>query len=257
MYQVTFKMAIFYLSDDLIFPDPNDSDPEGLLAVGGCLTKERLLLAYSKGIFPWYSAGQPILWWSPDPRLILYPENFHISKSLKRILVSDKFQVKFDHDFNSVIKFCSELKRKGQEGTWITPEMKNAYSELFEAGFAHSVETYQDGILVGGLYGISIGRAFFGESMFSNVADASKVALAALADKIRQWDFDFIDCQIPTDHLKSLGSVEVSRYEFLEKLERALKHPSLIGCWGGMDQSLRKETLAFENKEFKGLLLKA
>jgi leucyl/phenylalanyl-tRNA--protein transferase len=224
-------MTVYRLSKDLIFPDPTLADPEGLLALGGDLSAERLLLAYSMGIFPWYSAGQPILWWSPDPRLVLFPGEVHISKSLQRILRSGKFQVKYDTRFSEVIRRCSAKERPDQDGTWITDQMIEAYCYLHIKGFAHSVETYQKGELVGGLYGISLGHAFFGESMFSNVADASKVALVSLSGKLIDWGFDLIDCQVTTSHLVRMGAHEINRDDFLERLSLALRHPTNRGSW--------------------------
>lgn len=222
-------MAVYRLNKDLIFPDPILADPEGLLAVGGDLSVERLLLAYSMGIFPWYSDGQPILWWSPDPRLILYPDQIKISKSLKRNI--NKYEIKYDQQFRNVMLNCSEISRPGQDGTWITDQMIEAYCILHIKGFAHSVEAYLDGELVGGLYGISLGNAFFGESMFAKEPDASKVALVNLAEKLVEWEFDFIDCQVTTDHLLRMGAVEIPRSEFLSGLNNALRLPTRVGNW--------------------------
>ena len=227
-------MTIFQLSQELIFPNPELAEPEGLLAVGGDLTVDRLLLAYSMGIFPWYSDSQPILWWSPDPRSILVPNQLHISKSLKRVIQRDRFEIRFDTKFAEVIERCGEIKRKDQNGTWITNEMQAAYIQLHLAGFAHSVECFVKNDLVGGLYGVSIGKAFFGESMFSLKTDASKVALASLANQLEKWDFEMIDCQIPTDHLKRMGAFEIDRPSFLKKLNTLITEPSQIGNWGNM-----------------------
>ncbi|MCP4295316.1 MAG: leucyl/phenylalanyl-tRNA--protein transferase, partial [Proteobacteria bacterium] len=165
-------MTVFQLHDEYIFPDPENAEPEGLLAIGGDLSPQRILLAYRMGIFPWYSLGQPILWWSPDPRLIVEPQCLHISKSLKRTLKSNKFSLRFDEQFQQVIENCAMVERRGQDGTWITKEMLEAYLTLHEMGYAHSVETYFEGKLVGGLYGLSMGNAFFGESMFNHQSDA-------------------------------------------------------------------------------------
>lgn len=224
-------MTIYRLNHDLIFPDPSLAEPEGLLAVGGDLRLERILIAYSMGIFPWYSVGQPILWWSPDPRLILDPRHMRISKSLRRVLRSKKYTIYLDRDFPSVIRHCAEVERPDQDGTWITPEMIDAYIGLRDAGFAHSVETYYENELVGGLYGISMGKAFFGESMFSLKPDASKVAFAALSRILTNLEFDFIDCQVTTSHLISLGAKEIDRDSFLVKLRIALTHPHELGSW--------------------------
>lgn len=228
-------MAIYRLSDELIFPDPSLAENEGLLAVGGDLRLDRILLAYSMGIFPWYSEGQPLLWWSPDPRSILTPTEVHISKSLRRKLKGQEFGVRFDTRFEDVIRNCSRAKRDGQDGTWITEEMITAYCALHESGFAHSVETYYGEELVGGLYGISLGKAFFGESMFSHRSDASKIALVMLSKLAAGLGLDFIDCQLPTDHLSSMGAVEISREEYLLKLGLALTTPTYQGNWSEYD----------------------
>ena len=224
-------MAIYRLVDEIIFPDPNLAEEDGLLAVGGDLGSERLLQAYANGIFPWYSDGEPILWWSPDPRMILFPNKFKISKSLEQSIRNKNFKVYFDRDFKSVISNCAIVNRKENEGTWITNEMQNAYIKLHEAGFAHSVETYLDDRLVGGLYGISLGKAFFGESMFHKERDASKIALNALVSRIKEWGFHFIDVQQKTNHLKSLGAESIPRSKFLELLKEALKFPVVKGKW--------------------------
>ena len=214
-----------------IFPDPRYSSKEGLVAFGGDLNPNRLLSAYKKGIFPWYSEGDPILWWSPDPRFILYPDDLKISKSLKKTLKKNIFEIKIDTNFYEVIKNCSQIKRKNQEGTWILPEIIEAFVKLHEMGFAHSIEVYKDSELVGGLYGISLGAAFFGESMFSKVSDASKVALVKLVEISKKFEFDFIDCQIPSEHLKRMGAIEIDRDRFLDELQIALQKPSKIGHW--------------------------
>jgi len=224
-------MPVYKLNDELIFPDPSLADDGGLLAVGGDLRLERILLAYSMGIFPWYSEGQPLLWWSPDPRAILTPDDVHISKSLRRVLRSHKFTVRFDTHFREVIRNCSQTGRPGQDGTWITEAMIDAYCGLHEAGFAHSVEIYLDDELVGGLYGISLGKAFFGESMFSHRSDASKVALVSLAKLVGNLGFDFVDCQLPTPHLNSMGAVDISREDYLLKLCFSLSNNNQQGNW--------------------------
>lgn len=219
------------LRQDLIFPNPRYAASEGLLAFGGDLSPNRLLTAYRKGIFPWYSADDPILWWSPNPRSILYPKNFKLSKSLKRVVKNGNFVVKFDHAFEEVIGYCSKVPREGQNGTWLLDEMREAYIELHHMGYAHSVETYLDGELVGGLYGLSMGRAFFGESMFSLRSNSSKVAFKALCDTLDSRGYDFIDCQVRNDHLASLGAVDIERDIFLDELDSSLKKPSDIGSW--------------------------
>ena len=201
------------------FPDPSlaETEPNGLLAVGGDLTVERLLNAYRHGIFPWFSAGQPTLWWSPDPRMVLLPNELRISRSLRKTLRRGHFSVSMDQVFNDVTQACA-APRDEDGGTWLLPEMIAAYGKLYRMGLAHSVETWSHGELVGGLYGVAIGRVFFGESMFSRVTDASKVALVFLVNSLKQWHFDLIDCQIYTTHLESLGAREIPREEFRRAL---------------------------------------
>lgn len=215
----------------LAFPNPRYADEGGLLAFGGDLSSERLLSAYKQGIFPWFSKGEPILWWSPNPRLVLYPDKFKLRKSFRRVLRSGKFSVTFDHNFKEVIKQCATVNRKEQEATWIVPEMIEAYTRLHEEGYAHSVEVHLDGKLVGGLYGVSYGKAFFGESMFSLVSDASKIAFKALSDVLGSRGYDFIDCQMKTDHMIGLGAEVIERDDFLDALELAIDKPSDIGSW--------------------------
>ncbi|GIT98582.1 leucyl/phenylalanyl-tRNA--protein transferase [Sulfurovum sp. TSL1] len=217
--------------DSTAFPDPRLAPDEGLLAYGGDLSSDRLIAAYKKGIFPWYSQGDPILWWSPNPRLLLYPEKFKIRKSFRRVLRSGKFTVTFDQRFSDVIKHCATVYREGQESTWIVSEIKEAYIRLYEEGVAHSVEVYKEGKLVGGLYGIALGKAFFGESMFSLVSDASKVAFKALSDVLGSRGYDFIDCQMKTDHMIGLGAEVVERDIFLDALEKTLEKPTDFGSW--------------------------
>ena len=231
------SMTIFKLNSDFIFPDPTQAEPDGLLAIGGDLQIKRILLSYSMGIFPWYSDGQPILWWSPDPRLIILPHSLHRSKSLKRVIKSKKYEVKFDQCFDTIVELCSKVERRGQNGTWITDEMFAAYSKLHKAGFAHSVECYYKGQIVGGLYGVSLGGGFFGESMFSLKSDASKICLATLSEKLLEMNFDFIDCQIPTDHLKRMGAFEIDRKEFLIRLRRTLDKPTYSGNWAPLSSN--------------------
>ena len=224
-------MPIYFLDSRIRFPDPSEAEPGGLLAVGGDLSPERLLLAYENGIFPWYSEEDPVLWFSPDPRMIFLPGDFRFSKTLLKTVSSGKFSVRADTDFAAVIENCARVRRKGQSGTWITEEMKAAYGKLHGLGYAHSFETYLEGKLVGGLYGVSLGGAFFGESMFHLETDASKVALFHLARKCRESGFDFIDSQVPTDHIKTLGGREISRKEFLLALESSLEKETLRGRW--------------------------
>jgi len=224
-------MPVFLISKEIAFPPPHLASPEGLLAIGGDLSRERLLTAYKLGIFPWYSDGQPIMWWSPDPRLVLYPGEIRISKSLKRTIGKGIFHITMDKAFGEVIKGCAGVRRPNENGTWIVPEMMDAYRDLHESGFAHSVEAWIDGVLVGGLYGISLGRCFFGESMFSVMSDASKVAFVKLVEHLTRHSFGLVDCQVPTDHLIRFGAREISREQFMVKLERSLKEPSLRGKW--------------------------
>lgn len=224
-------MAIYSLTEELVFPGAMLADTDGLLAFGGDLSPERLLLAYSNGIFPWYSDGQPILWWSPDPRMVLYPANFKRHKNLRRTVESKKFEVRFDTNFRQVIEQCGKVPRKDQLDTWITSEMIEAYILLQDLGFCHSVETYLNGELVGGLYGISLGGVFFGESMFQVETDASKVALWHLVEHMTNLNFDFIDVQQETSHLRSLGAEPIPRRKFITLLSQSLKKDTLIGKW--------------------------
>jgi len=205
-----------YIRYELAFPDPRDADENGIVAFGGDLSPSRLLLAYRSGIFPWYSAGDPILWWSPDPRLVLNLDDFKLRKSLRKRL--KHFEIRFDTAFGDVIRACATVSRPGQQGTWVLPEMIEAYEVLHAMGHAHSIEAWQEGKLVGGLYGVAVGGIFCGESMFAYVSDASKVAFAELVAHLKVWGFDLIDCQVPTEHLISLGAVEISRNQFLETL---------------------------------------
>ncbi len=204
-------------NDEQPFPSPERAlgDPQGLLAVGGSLSPARLLSAYRQGIFPWYAAGQPILWWSPDPRMVLYPERIKISRSLRKTLRKNIFRVTMDTSFEEVITRCAE-PRSGETGTWLTPEMMAAYCRLSRLGYAHSVEVWRDASVVGGLYGVAIGRVFYGESMFSRTRDASKIALVALARQLQRWKFAVIDCQMHTAHLSSMGADTLCRSAFLK-----------------------------------------
>jgi len=224
-------MPIFALSEDMIFPPPRLASPEGLLAVGGDLRPERLLLAYRSGIFPWYSDDEPILWWSPDPRLVLYPSEFHLSQSFLKTIRRGEFAVSMDQAFERVIRGCARVRRATGEGTWIVPEMIEAYCGLHDAGFAHSVEAWQGDRLMGGLYGVSVGSCFFGESMFSRVSNASKVALAALVAYLKAEGFGLIDCQVTSGHLQRMGAREIPRSLFLEELKEHLQAPDRTGTW--------------------------
>ena len=229
-------MPVFQLTDKLLFPPPELAREDGLLAVGGDLSPERLLLAYHHGIFPWYSPGEPILWWAPDPRMVLFLDEFRQSKRLARTMRQEKFRITMDADFASVIDACAWIKRPQGPGTWIDAAMRQAYTRLHELGFAHSVECRRDGKLVGGLYGVSLGGIFFGESMFSRERDSSKAALAALVAQLRDWQFDLIDCQLPTKHLKSLGAREIPAAHFYDLLQQSLVKETRRGKWDFVDR---------------------
>jgi len=224
-------MPVYELIKEYIFPDPEEAEPDGLLAIGGDLDVKRLLIAYASGIFPWYTEGQPILWWSPDPRTVLFPRQFKRTKNLYRVVKSNHFDIRFDRNFKQVIMNCSKVPRKGQDGTWITPEMINSYIELHKMGYCHSVESYLKNKLVGGLYGVSLGGVFFGESMFHLETDASKVALWHLVDRLLEWNFDIVDVQQDTPHLKKMGAVNIDRRKFLNLLDVSLKRKPRIGSW--------------------------
>jgi leucyl/phenylalanyl-tRNA---protein transferase len=202
------------------FPNPSLADPDGLLAVGGNLEPETLLSAYQQGIFPWFDEDTPILWWSPDPRAILEFDNLYISKRLARTIRTNKFQVTFNQDFDAVVKGCTY---RPEEGTWITPEVANAYGEFHRRGHAHSVEVWQQGVLVGGLYGVAIGGLFAGESMFSTVSDASKIALVALVSKLKEKGYQLFDLQIINEHTSTMGATEIPRYNYLARVKSAIK----------------------------------
>lgn len=222
------------------FPDPEQAldDPNGLLALGGDLSPGRLLAAYRRGIFPWYESGQPIMWWSPDPRAVLLPGELHVSRRLRRTLRSERFTTSTDLDFAGVITACAETR--ALQGTWITPEMRAAYLQLHELGHAHSIETWQADRLVGGVYGIAIGRIFFGESMFSTERDASKVALAGLMQQLIRRGFGLLDCQMETGHLQSLGSCLMARKEFINAVSRLTATPDDGSCWQSGPSPTRK-----------------
>ncbi len=220
----------YKLNNNKNFPPVELATPEGIVAFGGDLSAERLLNAYSKGIFPWYSDDEPILWWSPDPRLVLFPDELKISKSLKKLLNKKKFKITFDKNFKGVINACRQPRKK-EHGTWITDDMINAYCKLHELGYAHSVEVWAEEELAGGLYGISLGRCFFGESMFSKISNTSKIALVYLVEKLKERNFLIIDCQVYSEHICSLGAKEIPRIEFIEILNEALKFENLKGKW--------------------------
>lgn len=220
-----------FLSKELTFPSPNLANRNGLLALGGDLSVERLILAYSSGIFPWYNEGEPICWYSPNPRMVLFPEELKVSKTMKQVLSRNYFEITFDTAFESVIKNCSTVPREGQRGTWITNDMIEAYVALHELGYAHSVEAWQNGELVGGLYGVSLGKCYFGESMFAKVSNASKAAFITMVQMLKSKDFKLIDCQIYTEHLASLGARLIPRKDFLELLDENKEELSLRGTW--------------------------
>ncbi len=222
---------IFRLTGDLIFPPPELADDNGLLCVGGDLSEKRLLLAYSMGIFPWYSEDYPVLWWSPDPRLVLFLRELKVTRSLRQVLKKNTYKITMDTAFPDVIRNCAVSKRKTDEGTWITADMTDAYVQLHSSGFAHSVESWYEGELAGGLYGVALGGAFFGESMFAKRSDASKVAFVTLVQHLIAWNFSFIDCQVTTRHLLNFGAREIPRSEFMQNLKQALTKPTKKGKW--------------------------
>jgi leucyl/phenylalanyl-tRNA--protein transferase len=223
-----------YLEEDqrIQFPPPESASPDGILGAGGNLSPGMLLSAYTQGIFPWYSPGEPILWWSPDPRFVLFPRKIHISKSLKRTMRKQIFTYTFDECFRRVMKKCGQVPRPGQNGTWITREMLEGYTRLHELGYAHSLEVWQDGDLAGGLYGVSLGNIFFGESMFTEKNDASKAGFVVLTSILRSEGFLLIDSQVYTPHLDRFGAEEIPRFEYLELLNRALQGTTRKGNWG-------------------------
>lgn len=224
-------MPVFRLDERLVFPPPHLADKSGILAVGGDLGPDRLLLAYSHGIFPWYEHGQPILWHSPDPRMVLEAPRLTVPRSLAKRIRHAPFRLTLDTAFREVLEGCASVERPGQRGTWITPAMKAAYRELHQRGLAHSVEAWKDGRLVGGLYGVSLGAAFFGESMFARAPDASKIAFVALVSQLVRWKITLVDCQVYTDHLARFGASEWPRRRFLAALAKALEPQTRPGPW--------------------------
>lgn len=210
---------MIFLGKELIFPDVETADPEGIVAIGGDLSPERLILAYRSGIFPWYNEGEPIIWYSPDPRMVLYPKKLKISKSMRSVLNSKKFKITYNQHFEEVVANCKTISRKDQPGTWITDEMQKAYVELHQMGIAKSVEVWQNKKLIGGLYGIDLGHIFCGESMFSKVSNASKTAFIHLVQKCESKNYKLIDCQVYNDHLASLGAEEILRKNFMKVLK--------------------------------------
>ena len=224
-------MPVYQLGPDNVFPPAEHSNEEGVLAVGGDLSIDRLKLAYSQGIFPWYSDDLPIIWHSPDPRMVLLPADLKVNRSLKKAIKKEPYRLSMDTAFSQVIRECSVIPRPGQDGTWITNDMIDAYIKLHEAGFAHSVEAWDGPNLVGGLYGVSIGSAFFGESMFSKVDNASKIAFATFVEQLSIWNFKMVDCQVHTDHLEKFGATEWPRSKFLTALKSTNKSHTKTGLW--------------------------
>ena len=225
-------MPVYYLSNEIIFPPPELAEDDTPLAVGGDLTIPRLLLAYSSGIFPWYSEELPILWWSPETRAIIDIASYRPSRSLQKTIRNKGFTVTFNQCFEQVIQHCAEIPRHGIVESWLLPEMQTAYTELHRLGYAHSVECWQDGTLAGGLYGVALGKVFCGESMFSRASNGSKIALTVLITELKELGYDFIDCQVQNDHLASLGSIEIERNDFLQRLVQAGVEASTNPCPG-------------------------
>ena len=223
-------MPLFRLSKKLDFPPAWLARSDGLLCIGGDLSPRRLVLAYENGIFPWFSENEPILWWSPDPRLVLFPKDIKISKSLNKKIKKKIFDITIDRAFDQTIRSCSRRKKK-YEGTWLVDEMIEAYTTLYTLGYAHSIETWRDNKLVGGLYGVCLGKSFFGESMFSFESDASKIALVMLANHLEKYSFDLIDCQVKTNHLLNMGAIEISRNAFLDIIHQSIKKKDIPNIW--------------------------
>jgi leucyl/phenylalanyl-tRNA--protein transferase len=221
----------YLLGEELVFPPPEGATREGVVAIGGDLRPERILLGYSQGIFPWPSPGLPLLWFSPHPRWVIEPEKTHVARSLRKRMRKADYEVRCDTAFDAVIRACSAAPRPGQDGTWITDEMITAYGTLHRQGFAHSIECWMQGQLVGGLYGVSLGRAFFGESMFAVAPDASKIAFATLCGNLAHWGFSIVDCQVKTEHLARFGAVAWPRKKFLTSLRTALEAETRKGPW--------------------------
>lgn len=226
-------MPIFALNNEIVFPPVQLAEESGVLAVGGDLSPERLIEAYRCGIFPWYTDGDPIIWWSPNPRFVLFPAELYVSKTMRQVLRRSVFTITCDGDFRGVIQGCREPRKK-ERGTWITDEMLEGYVRLHEMGIAHSIEAWQGNELAGGLYGLSLGRCFFGESMFTRTDNASKAAFITLVRKLASLDFIIVDCQVYTAHLESLGARHIDREEYLEILSEGLRHETLQGSWKGL-----------------------
>lgn len=224
-------MPVYRLTDDLVFPDVHLAEPEGLLAIGGDLRPERVLLAYASGIFPWYAEDQPLLWWCPAPRLVLFPEELHVSRSLRKSIRRGAYRITMDEQFERVIRACGHAPRPDQEGTWITEELVGAFVALHERGFAHSVEAWEGDELVGGLYGLALGSVFCGESMFTHRPDASKVAFVTLVEQLKRWEYTMVDCQVPTEHLRRFGAREIELDDFLARLADGIDDPWRVQRW--------------------------
>lgn len=224
-------MPVYALTEELWFPEPTEANAEGLLAVGGDLSAQRIVLAYSQGIFPWYSEGRPILWWCPSPRLVLLPEHLHVPRSLRKAQRRAPYRLSLDEAFPEVIEACARVPRPGQDGTWITRAMREAYIDLHRRGIAHSAEAWEGDELVGGVYGLALGGVFFGESMFARRPDASKLAFVALVEQLRAWGFTMVDCQVVTEHLLRFGAHEIELDEFLRRLDEGLELPHRPGTW--------------------------
>lgn len=222
---------IFRIGPQHLFPDPELADPSGLLGVGGDLRPERLLLAYRNAIFPWYSQGQPILWWSPDPRTVLRTTELRVQRSLAKRIRQGPYTITLDRAFDEVVQRCARVPRPGQDGTWITREMSEAYGRLHALGYAHSVEAWQDDRLVGGLYGVAVGTLFCGESMFAEAPDASKIAFVHLVRQLERWGYPLIDCQVHTDHLARFGAVEIPRRVYLDEVRELAAKEDRQGSW--------------------------
>ncbi len=224
-------MPIFRIPRELLFPDPALAEPSGLLGVGGDLSAQRMILGYQRGIFPWYSAGQPILWWSPDPRMVLYPDQLVVQRSLGKRIRQRRYEVTLDRAFPDVIARCATVRRPGQDGTWLTPAMMRALHQLHDLGYAHSVEAWEDGRLVGGLYGVAVGRFFSGESMFADAPDASKVAFVLMVRQLERWGWPLVDCQVHTEHLERFGGVEIPRTRYLQEIAPLVEAEGKLGKW--------------------------
>jgi leucyl/phenylalanyl-tRNA--protein transferase len=225
-------MPVFRLNNELVFPSPELAREDGILAIDGDLSPDRILLAYSNAIFPWYSKGEPIVWWSPDPRFVLFPQKIKISYSLKKEIKRNKFEITYDKDFRAVITNCQQSPRKNQNGTWITNEMLEAYCKLNQYGYAHSIEAWFEGTLAGGFYGVSLGRCFMGESMFTKIPNASKVAFATLVSDLIKNNFYIIDSQVYTEHMNNFGAENIPRSEYLKILSESLEYETIVGNWG-------------------------